>query len=158
MKLFCIPVGEDTTKLQSIGLVVHCPGPTFIYNLSCRVERPQRRESKDDEETDSASDDEESNKPLSRLAEEIRSSTESSPETTPEKPKRDPVKVVKKVFKVIRKVKTDDGKIKKVVKIIKKIKKGEKNCPIIPGKRRVRCKVCTGCLIEEDCGDCAHCM
>lgn len=105
---------------------------------------------KSDNEIPSSSEDEESSKPLS----EIKKEMEKSPEEQTER-------VVKRVIKVVKKVRTKSGETKtKVVKIIKKMgvrKKPTEKCAVVSGRRRVRCGVCEGCKIEEDCGVCRWC-
>ena len=105
---------------------------------------------KNDNEIPSSSEDEESSKPLS----EIKKEMEKSPEEQTER-------VVKRVIKVVKKVRTKSGETKtKVVKIIKKMgvrKKPTEKCAVVSGRRRVRCGVCEGCKIEEDCGVCRWC-
>ena len=105
---------------------------------------------KSDNEIPSSSEDEESSKPLS----EIKKEMEKSPEEQTER-------VVKRVIKVVKKVRTKSGETKtKVVKIIKKMgvrKKPTEKCTVVSGRRRVRCGVCEGCKIEEDCGVCRWC-
>ena len=103
-----------------------------------------------DNEIPSSSEDEESSKPLS----EIKKEMEKSPEEQTER-------VVKRVIKVVKKVRTKSGETKtKVVKIIKKMgvrKKPTEKCAVVSGRRRIRCGVCKGCKIEEDCGVCRWC-
>lgn len=62
------------------------------------------------------------------------------------------------MIKKITKKRMDNGKIKKIIKFIKlKTVPRDKETPVVPGRRRVRCGNCEGCQVPNDCGKCVFC-
>lgn len=68
-------------------------------------------------------------------------------------------KAVTKVIKQITRKKLKSGKIKKIIKVIKVKPKPSRDgeSQRVPGRRRVRCGECEGCMVESDCGKCIYC-